>query len=147
MAPVLVDHAADGAALHHARGALPRHRELQDVRHGEPAHFGRTGLDDRGRFDHPQARSLREVAHRLFLRFRHHPVRHRIRPRQHLCEGAQSGKAEMTSLTAAHSVVEPTPLSKRIAGTIVIVYALVSMIPLVWIFLTGFKTPPDSISY
>src|SRR5207248_5331962 len=82
-----------------------------------------------------------------FLRFRHHPVRHRIRPRQHLCEGAQSGEAEMTSLTAAHSVVEPTLLSKRVAGTIVIVYALVSMIPLVWIFLTGFKTPPDSISY
>ena len=53
----------------------------------------------------------------------------------------------MTSLTQAHSVVEPTPLSKRVAGTIVIVYAVVSMIPLVWIFLTGFKTPPDSISY
>ena len=30
---------------------------------------------------------------------------------------------------------------------LVIVYALVSMIPLFWIFLTGFKTPPDSIAY
>ena len=37
LAPVLVDHAADGAALHHAGGAVPRHRELQDVRHGQPA--------------------------------------------------------------------------------------------------------------
>jgi ABC-type sugar transport system permease subunit len=31
---------------------FPRHRELQDVRHGQPAHFGRTGLDDRGGLDH-----------------------------------------------------------------------------------------------
>ena len=30
---------------------------------------------------------------------------------------------------------------------IVILYALVSMVPLIWIVLTGFKTPPDSISY
>ena len=37
VAAVLVDHGADGAALHHARGAVPRHRELQDVRHGQPA--------------------------------------------------------------------------------------------------------------
>jgi ABC-type sugar transport systems, permease components len=43
MAAVLVDHAADGAAVHHARGAVPRHRELQDVRHGQPAHRGRAG--------------------------------------------------------------------------------------------------------
>ena len=50
-------------------------------------------------------------------------------------------------LTTAHSVVEPSPRSKRIAATFVIVYALISMIPLFWIFATGFKTPPDSISY
>ncbi|MCA1409314.1 carbohydrate ABC transporter permease [Ensifer sp. IC3342] len=49
--------------------------------------------------------------------------------------------------TAAHSVVEPTPTAKRIAGTIVILYALVTMIPLAWIFLTSIKSPPDSISY
>src|SRR4029453_18971757 len=35
----------------------------------------------------------------------------------------------------------------RIAGSLVVFYALVSMLPLVWIFATGFKTPPDSISY
>ena len=53
----------------------------------------------------------------------------------------------MSGLVTAHSVVEPTPASKRIAGAIIVVYALVSMIPLAWIFLTGFKSPPDSISY
>lgn len=49
--------------------------------------------------------------------------------------------------TTAHSVVEPTPTVKRIAGTIVILYALVTMIPLAWIFLTSIKSPPDLISY
>jgi len=53
----------------------------------------------------------------------------------------------MSASTAAHSVVEPTPWTKRIAGLVVVLYALLSMVPLVWIFLTGFKTPPDSISY
>jgi multiple sugar transport system permease protein len=47
----------------------------------------------------------------------------------------------------AHSVVAPSTLSRRIAGALVILYAAVTMIPLVWIFATGFKTPPDSISY
>ena len=62
LAAVLVDHAADGAALHHARGAVPRHRELQDVRHGQPADLRRPGLDHRARLDHPEARGLREMA-------------------------------------------------------------------------------------
>lgn len=45
------------------------------------------------------------------------------------------------------SVVAPTRGSRRIAASIVIAYALLSMVPLVWILLTGFKTPHDSISY
>lgn len=49
--------------------------------------------------------------------------------------------------TSAHSIVEPTGRTKAIAGTIVILYALVTMLPLVWIFMTALKTPPDSISY
>lgn len=53
----------------------------------------------------------------------------------------------MPGISSAHSVVEPSSRSKRIAGAIVIVYAFVTMVPLVWILLTGFKTPPDSISY
>ena len=49
--------------------------------------------------------------------------------------------------TAAHSVVEPSPTSRTVAGIIVVLYALISMIPLFWIVLTSFKSPPDSISY
>lgn len=49
--------------------------------------------------------------------------------------------------TTAHSIVEPTPLAKRIAGVLIVVYALITMAPLAWIFMTGFKTPSDSISY
>ncbi len=51
------------------------------------------------------------------------------------------------SLTTAHSVVAPTSLSKWIAGTIVVIYALITIVPLLWIFATSFKSPPDSIAY
>lgn len=51
------------------------------------------------------------------------------------------------SLTAAHSVVAPSSTSKRVAAMIVVVYALVSIVPLLWIFATSFKSPPDSIAY
>ena len=51
------------------------------------------------------------------------------------------------SLTAAYSVVAPSPRSRRIAAAVVVLYALVSMVPLVWILLTSVKSPPDSISY
>jgi len=53
----------------------------------------------------------------------------------------------MTAATQAHSVVAPTPLAKRIAAGLVIAYALITMIPLAWIALTSFKSPPDSIAY
>ncbi len=53
----------------------------------------------------------------------------------------------MSGKKTAHSVVEPSTLSRRVSGALVVLYALVTMIPLVWILLTGFKTPPDSISY
>jgi multiple sugar transport system permease protein len=49
--------------------------------------------------------------------------------------------------TTAHSVVAPTATAKRIAGALVIAYALITLIPLAWIVLTSFKTPPDSIAY
>lgn len=49
--------------------------------------------------------------------------------------------------TTAHSVVEPSRWSKRVAGTIVVLYAVITMVPLAWIFMTGFKTPNDAISY
>lgn len=48
---------------------------------------------------------------------------------------------------AAHSVVEPTTMAKTVAAVLVITYAIITMIPLFWIVITGFKSPPDSISY
>jgi multiple sugar transport system permease protein len=53
----------------------------------------------------------------------------------------------MSSSTSAHSVVAPSAASRRIAAVIVIAYALITIIPLAWIFMTSFKSPPDSISY
>jgi multiple sugar transport system permease protein len=53
----------------------------------------------------------------------------------------------MSGIATAHSVVEPSPLTKRVAGTLVILYAVITMVPLAWIVLTSFKSPPDSISY
>ncbi len=53
----------------------------------------------------------------------------------------------MRGKVTAHSVLEPTALSRRLSAAVVIAYALLTMIPLVWILATSFKTPPDSISY
>jgi multiple sugar transport system permease protein len=53
----------------------------------------------------------------------------------------------MSAATQAHSVVAPTPLSRRIAAALVIAYALITMVPLAWILMTSIKSPPDSIAY
>jgi multiple sugar transport system permease protein len=53
----------------------------------------------------------------------------------------------MSAAAEAHSVVAPTPASRRVAAAIIVLYALVTMVPLVWIVLTSIKTPPDSIAY
>jgi multiple sugar transport system permease protein len=47
----------------------------------------------------------------------------------------------------AHSVSDAGRAAKWIAAGVVIAYALITLIPLVWIFMTGFKSPPDSIAY
>jgi multiple sugar transport system permease protein len=47
----------------------------------------------------------------------------------------------------SYSVTEPSARSKAVAMVLVIGYALITMIPLVWIVLTGFKSPADAISY
>jgi multiple sugar transport system permease protein len=51
------------------------------------------------------------------------------------------------SAEMARSVIEPTPLSRRVAAALVVAYAIIATIPLVWIFMTGFKTPSDAIAY
>jgi len=53
----------------------------------------------------------------------------------------------MSYITAAHSVVEPLPWTKRIAGALVAAYSIIALVPLLWILFTGFKTPSDSIAY
>ena len=53
----------------------------------------------------------------------------------------------MPGISHAHSVVEPSAFSKRAAGVLVVLYAVITMVPLAWIFLTGFKSGPDSIAY
>jgi len=52
-----------------------------------------------------------------------------------------------TAGRSAHAVAAPSQRAKWIAAALVIGYALVTMVPLVWILMTGFKSPPDSISY
>lgn len=44
-------------------------------------------------------------------------------------------------------VGEATPRARTTAATLVIFYALITMVPLVWIVATSFKSPSDSISY
>jgi multiple sugar transport system permease protein len=56
-------------------------------------------------------------------------------------------KAATAHISSAHSVVEPGIWTKRIAGVVVIIYTLVTIIPLIWIIMTSFKTPDDSIAY
>ncbi|OZG75436.1 sugar ABC transporter permease [Hahella sp. CCB-MM4] len=53
----------------------------------------------------------------------------------------------MKGLSTSHSVVAPTAWSKRFAALVVVFYAVVALVPIVWIMLTGFKSPADSISY
>lgn len=48
---------------------------------------------------------------------------------------------------SAYSVTEPSRLSKWLAGMLVALYALITLIPLLWIISTSFKSGPDSISY
>jgi multiple sugar transport system permease protein len=53
----------------------------------------------------------------------------------------------MNGQATAHSVVEASARSQLVSGAIVILYALVTITPLLWIFLTSFKTPGDAIAY
>jgi multiple sugar transport system permease protein len=53
----------------------------------------------------------------------------------------------MSGKSTAHSVVEPSRTVRLVAGTLVTIYAVVTLVPLAWIFMTGFKSPTDSIAY
>ncbi|MEL7390004.1 MAG: carbohydrate ABC transporter permease, partial [Pseudomonadota bacterium] len=47
----------------------------------------------------------------------------------------------------SYSVTEPSRNTRVFAGALVILYAVVTLIPLLWIIATGFKTSEDSIAY
>ena len=48
---------------------------------------------------------------------------------------------------SAYSITAAGPMQKALAGTLVAAYALITILPLVWIIATGFKTPAAAISY
>ncbi len=48
---------------------------------------------------------------------------------------------------SAYSPTEPSTRQKWIAGALVILYAVITILPLVWIIATGFKSPSDAIAY
>lgn len=48
---------------------------------------------------------------------------------------------------APRDPLEPSPAAKGFAGAVVWLYALVTLLPLVWIVLTGFRSPGDAIAY
>ena len=45
------------------------------------------------------------------------------------------------------SITETGPVGKWVAGLLVATYAVVTLLPLIWIIATGFKSPEDSIAY
>jgi len=48
---------------------------------------------------------------------------------------------------SAYSITEPSSRQKWIAGVLVMTYAIITLMPLLWIFATGFKSPSDAIAY
>ena len=50
-------------------------------------------------------------------------------------------------LDSDRSPAESSGFSKKIAATIIIVYTVVTLIPITWIILTGFKSVDSAITY
>lgn len=48
---------------------------------------------------------------------------------------------------SSFSVTEPSNRQKWFAGILVVFYAVVTLLPLIWIITTGFKSPSDAIAY
>jgi multiple sugar transport system permease protein len=48
---------------------------------------------------------------------------------------------------SGYSVTEPSRRQKRIAAALVSGYAVITLLPLLWILATGFKSPADAIAY
>jgi multiple sugar transport system permease protein len=54
--------------------------------------------------------------------------------------------AQATSAVPRHPL-EPSARARWVAGVMVAVYGVLSLIPLVWIIMTGFRSPEDAIAY
>jgi multiple sugar transport system permease protein len=48
---------------------------------------------------------------------------------------------------SGYSITEPSPMQQWVAGALVVLYAVVTLIPMAWIVATSFKSPSDSIAY
>ena len=48
---------------------------------------------------------------------------------------------------SSYSVAEPSLRQKWFAGSLVVLYALITILPLAWIIATSFKSPSDAIAY
>jgi multiple sugar transport system permease protein len=48
---------------------------------------------------------------------------------------------------SGQSITEPSRVTKWLAGVLVVTYALITLIPLLWIVATGFKSSSDAIAY
>lgn len=49
--------------------------------------------------------------------------------------------------TIPHSPLEPRSWSRKLSALVVFAYAFISLVPIAWIFMTGFRTPEDAIAY
>jgi multiple sugar transport system permease protein len=54
--------------------------------------------------------------------------------------------AQATSAVPRHPL-EPSARARWVAGVMVAIYGVISLIPLVWIIMTGFRSPEDAIAY
>src|SRR6202044_2492916 len=88
-----------------------------------------------------------KVGNGLRLGARCGPVCHDIRGGQHLREGAQQSEAAMSAVQPARPFSEPSPLVRWLAGAVVVFYAIVTILPLIWIGATAFKSQEDAIAY
>jgi multiple sugar transport system permease protein len=53
----------------------------------------------------------------------------------------------MTDARIHRPFSEPSPVVRSVAGIVVVVYAIVSILPLIWIGMTAFKSQSDAIAY
>ena len=53
----------------------------------------------------------------------------------------------MSAVRSPRPFSEPSPLVRWLAGAVVVIYAIVTILPLIWIGATAFKSQEDAIAY